>query len=125
MKEGFFMEKIKYYSINMLISFGISIVFLLITSLIFAYTSINDRYLNMFVFGIIAISVLVGSMLLLKKIKQKGFLYGILFGIIYCLILYFFTVIAYNGFFFTNTLGIYFLICALTGTVGGIVGVNL
>ena len=120
------MEKIKYYSINMLISFGISIVFLLITSLIFAYTSISDRYLNMFVFGTIAISVLIGSMLLLRKIKQKGFFYGILFGLIYCLILYIFSVIAYNGFFFTNTLGIYFLICCLlTGTVGGIVGVNL
>lgn len=119
------MEKLKYYSINLGISFLIAIMFLIITATIFAYTSINDRYLNMFVFGIVALSVFIGSTLSLKKIKKKGFLYGALFGIIFLALIYLFTVIAYKGIFFTNTLGIYALICSLAGVLGGIIGVNL
>ena len=119
------MEKLKYYSINLGISFLIAIMFLIITATIFAYTSINDRYLNMFVFGIVALSVFIGSTLSLKKIKKKGFLFGALFGIIFLALIYLFTVIAYKGFFFTNTLGIYALICSLAGVLGGIIGVNL
>ena len=119
------MKNIKYYTINLGVSFLISIIFLFITATIFAYTSINDRYLNMFIFGIVAISVLIGSILLLKKIKEKGFMYGIIFGLMYIFLIYFFTVIAYKGFFFTNTLGIYALICSLAGMLGGILGVNI
>lgn len=119
------MEKIKYYSLNLGISFLIAIIFLFITATIFTYTNINDRYLNMFVFAILALSVFLGSILALRKIKKRGLLYGAIFGIIYLMVLYLFTVIAYKGFFITNTLGIHLLICLLSGTLGGIIGVNL
>ena len=77
------MEKIKRYSISLLISFCVAAIFLIISSVIFAYTNINDRHLNSFVLGSVMISVLIGSMILLKKLKEKGFLYGLIFGIIY------------------------------------------
>ncbi len=67
------MEKIKRYSISLLISFIVSIVLLIITSVIFAYTNINDKHLQTFVLGVVMLSVLIGSTLLLKKIKEKGF----------------------------------------------------
>lgn len=119
------MEKIKRYSISLLISFCVAAIFLIISSVIFAYTSINDRYLNSFVLGSVMISVLIGSMILLKKLKEKGFLYGLIFGIIYFLIIYFTNVIAFSGFFISSALGIYLGICALSGIVGGIIGVNI
>ncbi len=119
------MEKIKRYSISLLISFCVAAIFLIISSVIFAYTNINDRYLNSFVLGSVMISVLIGSMILLKKLKEKGFLYGLIFGIIYFLIIYFTNVIAFSGFFISSALGIYLGICALSGIVGGIIGVNI
>lgn len=119
------MEKIKRYSISLMISFLIAIIFLLISSAIFAYTNINDRHLDSFVFGSVMLSVLIGSMLLLRKIKEKGLLYGAVFGIIYFLIIYLVNILAFSGFFVSNTLGIYFAICILSGVVGGIIGVNI
>lgn len=119
------MEKIKRYSISLVISFVIAITFLLISSAIFAYTSINDRHLNSFVLGSVMVSVLIGSMLLLRKIKQKGLLYGAIFGIVYFLVIYIVNVVAFSGFFVSNALGIYFGICTLSGIVGGIIGVNI
>ena len=65
------MEKLKRYTISLLISFVIAAIFLLISSIIFAYTNINDRHLNSFVLGSVMISVIIGSMILLKKIKEK------------------------------------------------------
>lgn len=119
------MEKLKRYGISLVISFIIASIFLLISSVIFAYTNINDRHLNSFVLGSVMISVLIGSMMLLKKLKEKGFLYGFIFGIIYFLIIYFTNVIAFSGFFISSALGIYLGICALSGIVGGIIGVNI
>ena len=119
------MVNIKNYAISLLISFLITIIGISLSSVIFAYTSINDRHLQTFVFGIILFSVLVGAMILSRKIKQKGLIFGGIFGIIYCLIIYLSSAIAYTGFFVSNTLLIYLLISFLAGVVGGIIGVNI
>lgn len=119
------MEKIKKLGINIVISFGITAFFLCLTGVIFAYTNINDRHLQTFVFGIILLSNLLGSTLFLRKVKEKGLIYGALFGIIYCLTLYLVTSLIFNNFAITNTLGIYFVICILSGIIGGVIGVNI
>lgn len=119
------MVKIKNYFFSLLISFGISFVLILITSMIFAYTNIDDRYLQSFVTAIVTISCLIGTIILTKKIKQKGIIFGITFGILYCLILYFINVCMYSGFFVSNTLLVYLGVCSLSGIVGGIIGVNV
>ena len=54
------MTKLKSYSMSIVISFIISIVFISLTAIIFAYTNINDRHLQSFVFGTLLVSVLVG-----------------------------------------------------------------
>ena len=119
------MEKVKRYSISLVISFCVAAIFLIISSAIFAYTNINDRHLDSFVLGSVMISVLVGSMLLLRKIKKKGLLFGAIFGLIYFLIVYLVNVLAFSGFFVSNTVEIYLGICLLSGIVGGIIGVNI
>ncbi len=119
------MNRLKYYSISLLITYFIALVFLIISSAIFAYTSINDNYLDIFVFGIIGISALVGSLILNKKIKEKGILNGIIFGFIYILILYILTMLLYKGFFISNTVLMYLGISVLASCLGGIIGVNL
>lgn len=119
------MEKVKHFIINLLISFILTVIFLVISSAIFAYTNIDDRHLQTFVFGIILLSNLIGSTLLSRKMKEKGLIYGGSFGIVYCLILYLITSLAFNGFAFSNTLVIYLVISAVSGIVGGVIGVNI
>jgi putative membrane protein (TIGR04086 family) len=119
------MNKVKLYFKDIFISFGMSILLLSLAAAIFTYTNLNDIYLDSFVFGIVMVSVLIGSTILSRKIKEKGIFYGALFGFIYCLIIYIFTALMYTGFFVSNTLGIYLLICVLSGMIGGIIGVNI
>lgn len=119
------MGKVKKIGINIIISFVITTILLCLTAIIFAYTNIDDRHLQTFVFGIVLLSNLLGSSMLLRKIKEKGLIYGGIFGLIYCLMLYLVTSLAFNNFCFTNTLGIYFIICVLSGIIGGVIGVNI
>lgn len=119
------MEKIKRYFFSMLLAFGISTILICLTAAIFTYTSINDRYLQSFVAGIVTISCLISSVFLTRKIKEKGLLYGLIFGVLYCLIIYIINMCTYSSFFVSNTLLVYFAISAFSGIVGGIIGVNV
>ena len=119
------MEYIKNYLIA-IFSFAISIVlFLIIVSLIFAYTNIDDRYIDSAIFLSMAISAFISSFFLCKKIKKKGIIHGVLVNIFCVLILFIISCILYHQFSITNTLVIYIGICSLTGLVGGILGVNV
>lgn len=119
------MEKVKKLSMNMIISFIITLILVCLTALIFAYTNINDRHLQTFVFGIILLSNLLGSTMFTRKIKEKGLIFGAIFGLLYCLLLYIITSLIFNNFLITNTLGIYLAICVGSGIIGGIIGVNI
>ncbi len=119
------MDKLKYFSINLGICYMLVMILFLITSCIFAYTSINDNFLDMFVYTIIGISVVVTSTMLSRKIKEKGILYGGLFGLLVMLNIYLFSLLFLNGIYFTTITGILFLIAIVSGAIGGIIGVNI
>ncbi|MEG2348506.1 MAG: TIGR04086 family membrane protein [Clostridia bacterium] len=119
------MEKIKKFIISLFVSFLIAMILLSLCAAIFTYTNINDRHLESFVFGVVMISVLIGSTILSRKIKEKGLLIGGIFGMIFCLIIYLITVILYKGFFISNMLGIYIAVSTLSGVIGGVIGVNV
>ena len=108
------MVKIKNYSFSLLIAFLIAAILLCLSAVIFAYTNINDRYLQTFVFGSVMISALIGATILAKKIKEKGLLMGGIFGIIYVGLIFLISSIAYTGFAFTNTLLIYLAISCIS-----------
>jgi putative membrane protein (TIGR04086 family) len=100
------------------------LLLLLVTSVIFAYTNINDGYLDIFVYSIICISVLLNSIFLNKKIKCKGAIYGSLFGILVMLIMYGIGGI-FLGFSFSIAIAIYLAVGIFAGLLGGAIGVNL
>ena len=119
------MEVVKQYSKFLILSYVIALVFLCLTALLFAYTNINDSLISTFVFVIIGITNLIGSMLVSRKLKRRGFFIGLVFGLIYFLIIYLLTAILYTGFFVNQAVGIYVLVSIVAGIIGGVVGVNV
>ena len=119
------MENIKQYTKFLILSYIIAIILLSVSSVLFAYTNINDSLINIFVFVIIVITNLIGSMLTSRKLKRRGLLVGLIFGIIYFLIIYLLTVILYTGFFVNKAVGLYLLMTTISGAVGGVIGVNI
>lgn len=119
------MENIKQYTKFLILSYIIAIVLLGLSSIIFAYTNINDSLINIFVFVIIVITNLIGSTLTSRKLKRRGLFVGLIFGIIYFLIIYLLTAILYTGFFVNKAVGLYLLMTSVSGIVGGVIGVNI
>ena len=119
------MEYLKNYFIS-IFSFIISIaIFLIIISLVFAYTNISDTYIDSAIFLAMSLSAFISSFFLCKKIKKKGLIHGIAVNVISVVIIFLISCILNGNIIFTNTLGIYVGICSLTGIVGGILGVNV
>lgn len=119
------MEYIKRFSIALVISFVISLILIFVASVIMTYTNIEDSMMLTFVFVSVIVSTLVGSTLLLRKIKTKGLIFGGLFGLIFMMAIYLVTVGCFTGFFVSQTMLIYFGMSIVSGMIGGIIGVNL
>ena len=118
------MNKLKYFGINLVICCVMILILLLVTSAIFAYTSINDKYLDIFVYSIVGISIFLTSVFLNRKIKSRGAMYGSVFGLLVIITIYLIGAI-FLSFSLSYTAGIYLAIGAIAGLIGGIIGVNL
>ncbi len=118
------MSKLKYFSIHMVICYIMILLLLLVTSAIFAYTNINDNYLDTFVYSLIGISIFLNSIFLNRKIKCKGVIYGSIFGLLVVSTIYLIGAI-FLGFNLSYTVAIYFIVGLVSGLIGGIIGVNL
>ena len=119
------MRKLKFFGISLGICYIIVVSLFLITSAIFAHTNINDKYIDIFVYVSIFLSMFIGSILFTRKLKEKGLIYGMLFGIIamgiFCLIV---AILMPQVSFTLNTL-IFLGVATVSSGIGGIIGVNL
>lgn len=116
---------IKGYLKFLAISIVIGVALSTIIGTVLAYTSINDNMMGTLVFIGVAISVFIGSTLLNRKFKKKGFLYGGVFGLTYFCMIYLFATVFFTGFTFNTTVLIYLAMSVVAGTIGGIIGVNI
>lgn len=119
------MKIIKNYLIGISSFIIATMLLLFIVSIVFAYTKIDDRFIDSGIYLSLAISAFISSFILCKMIKKKGLFHGVIINVISILIIFIASCILNNNVVFTNTLGIYMAICGLSGIVGGILGVNV
>ena len=102
----------------------LTIILLLIYSAFLTYTNLNESTMPVFIIGITAISILVGSFISSVHIKKNGLTNGALVGLIYIVVIYLLSSIISKSF----SLNIYSIIMiiasVIAGAIGGIIGVN-
>ena len=125
------MEKNQYWETfirivkGSILAIGITMIALLIFAILLTYTNISENYIHLGIIIVTAISILLGGMISTKKIQKKGFLNGMLVGLIYMLILYIVSGITTSGFQFSTSTIIMFVSSVIAGIIGGIIGVNI
>lgn len=119
------MAIIKKYLISFLVFIGCFFLSLVIASSIFAYTNLDDRFLNIATYIIVIIPSLISSFLLAKLVKNRGMIHGIILNIICMNLLFIIFSLLNKNIEFTNSYYIYLGISALCGILGGVLGVNL
>ena len=107
------------------ICFAISFVLILLYALILSFTSMSDSSMNMTIQLIMIVSITVSSIYGGKKICRKGWLFGIVLGLAFTILLVPLSISFTQSF----SLDKYFMAKALMGSavglIGGIIGVNL
>lgn len=103
----------------------LSLFLLLIYALILTYTNIPETTITPVVIIITAISILLGSIFSVRKIKKNGLINGGIVGLIYILTLYFTSSMCLVGFSISINSIIILISGIVAGMLGGIIGVNL
>lgn len=110
---------------SIFIAFAISIIILIGCALLITYTDCGDKNLNLVIMIINIISITIASFDVAKIFKNKGWLWGMFMGVLYAFILNITGLIIFKKIIFTAKNMINFLICISSGTIGGIIGINL
>lgn len=88
------------------------------------YTNISENKLELFVNIITIVSLIIGGFYVGKKADNKGWLWGMIVGFLYILIIMIVNVIILKRVSFAESLNNLVLVSILGGLVGGIIGIN-
>ena len=125
MEKNQYLENLIRIVKGSILAIGITMIALLIFAIILTYTDISENYIYVGIIVVTAISILLGGIISTKQIKKRGFLYGMLVGVIYMLTLYILSGITGSGFQFSTSTVIMFGSAITAGIIGGIIGVNI
>lgn len=107
------------------ICFLISFVMIIIYALVLSFTSVSDSSMNITMQVIMIVSITVSSIYGGKKINRKGWLFGLIMGLAFTVLLVplsigFGQVFSLDRFFAAKL-----LMGSAVGLIGGVIGVNL
>lgn len=109
---------------DLFLGYALTFIFIIGYALILTYTNINDTYI-MFVtlLGTIVSVVYVGYRFAVNA-ESKGMLWGILGGILYCVVFVSIGVLLSDNYSFDKKIVFIFVFSLLSGAIGGIIGIN-
>jgi len=103
---------------GILISFLVTLISLFIFSLLLTYTNIPESIIPIFIIVLTFISILIGTIISMRKTKKNGLINGSIIGGVYVILLYLISSILNTGF----TINIYTIIMIIAGMVSGVIG---
>ena len=118
-------SNISYIIKGSVVSIILSLILLTIYATVLANTDVSEDTITLVVTVTTGISILVGSSMSTKKIKNKGLINGCFVGLIYMLTIYIASSIISGTFALGQSSIIMMIVGILTGMIGGIIGVNI
>ncbi|MBR2704138.1 MAG: TIGR04086 family membrane protein [Clostridia bacterium] len=119
------MERIKIILLGITCSIVCTITLLLCFSFFLTNNNFNEELIPVFLIVFFSLSILCGSIIMTRKIKKNGALYGASMSSIYIIALYAISSM-YIGDFSIKMTSIYMITCGLIlGAIGGVIGVNI
>lgn len=109
---------------GLLISFGVTLISIFIFSVLLTYTNISEAIIPIVIIILTFISILIGTIISMKKTFKNGLINGGIVGGGYVLLLYFISSFLNTGFAFNSYTIIMILAGIVSGIVGGIIAVN-
>ena len=110
---------------GILISLLVTLLAIFIFSILLAYTNISERVIPIVIIIMTFISILIGSIISMRKVSNNGMINGAIIGGTYVMLLYLISSILNTGFSINVYTIIMIIAGIISGLIGGIIGVNL
>ncbi len=110
---------------SVVFAYIITIITFFVFAIIITYSNVSETTIPIVVIITTIVSIIISSVKVGKKVKTKGWLNGALSGLTYALILYIISSLAISGFSFDKYVLCTFILGAVSGAFGGILGVNV
>lgn len=107
-----------------MLSVCVSLVLILIFAFVIKLTCMSDSLIKPINQVIKIVSILIGTMFIVKKVKEKGLLLGCVVGLLYSILAFVVFSILNGGFSFDWTLLVDVLFGIITGAICGVICVN-
>lgn len=110
---------------GIIVSYLITLPAFMIFAFVLTYTDFPEKYIPACVIIVTVMSVLVAGSTATRNVRNKGWINGAFVGFVYMLILYVFSSITFNDFSIDKDVAMKAAIGVITGSIGGIIGINL
>lgn len=114
-----------YLAKGLLLSYIITSVLILISSLLLTYTPMREGRMDLLNTIVMVVSIAAGSIYVARKVKEKGWINGAIVGICYYLILLMLNFIFLKPFALDVFSITKLVLTSITGVIGGIIGINI
>lgn len=119
------LEKGIYLAKGLLLSYIITGILIILFSLLLTYSPLKEARMPLLNTIVMIVSIVLASIYLTRKIKEKGWISGGILGIAYYLILILFNLVFLKTLVFDVFSLSKLAITSITGVIGGIIGINL
>ena len=109
---------------GLVVSFVVSLILIFIFAILLSYTNISDSIIPIVIVFLTFVSVLIGSIISMRKVSKNGLINGSIIGGTYVVLLYIISSILNTGFTFNVYTVIMIIAGIISGIVGGIIGIN-
>ena len=110
---------------GIIVSYIITIPAFIIFAFILTYTSFPEKFISPAVIITTIVSILTAGSAVTKNLKNKGWLNGSIVGLVYMAALYIASSIIFRDFSINRYVVTMMMVGIITGSIGGIVGINL
>ena len=114
----------KKYFLAFLYSFAIFLIGSFITSVLYYFNITSDKFNNILLYFISISSIFIGSTCFSKNMKYKGLINGVIYFLIWFVIMLFLSLVIFKTHFGIKNI-IYYIVLLMFSLIGGVLGKNL
>ncbi len=107
------------------IAYVISTVFLVILSLLYAYTGISEGLVFVMTDVLRVVAVIISAILTAKGVNSRGWIWGIASGVCYIGVMHLLGFMIWDDYLISTDISTGVITALAGGSIGGIIGINI
>lgn len=110
---------------GILVSYAVTLPIFAVFAYFLTFTDFPQKYIPSAVIITTLLSIVIAGWTSARNMRSRGWLNGAVVGLVYMVVLYFLSSVTFENYSISRHVITMFIIGILTGSIGGILGINL